>query len=54
MGHSISGHKIWTELMVKEKKYFKNDHFANLKTSDANTKTESYRIETLEAKAPNR
>ena len=48
------GNKIWTELKVKEKKYFKNDHFASLKTSDANTKTESYRIETLEAKAPNR
>jgi hypothetical protein len=30
-----------------KKKYFKNDHFANLKTWDANTKTESYRIETL-------
>jgi hypothetical protein len=50
----ISGNIIWTELTVKEKNYFKNDHFANLKTLDANTKTESYRIETLEAKAPNR
>ena len=40
--------------MVKEKKHFKNDHFASLKTLDANTKTESYRIETLEAKAPSR
>ena len=28
----ISGNLIWTELMVKEKKYFENDHFANLKT----------------------
>ena len=54
MVQCISGNIIWTELMVKEKKHFKNDHFANLKTLDANTKTESYRIETLEAKAPNR
>ena len=38
----------------QRKKHFKNDHFASLKTLDANTKTESYRIETLEAKAPNR
>ena len=29
---SISGNLIWTELMVKEKNYFENDHFANLKT----------------------